>query len=65
MHVVHETTVGGSSIIWVFPLAIADSPQDLPGIEPGPLGWYTSTTTGLKEVRRYDKKIRKFYLFPY
>jgi hypothetical protein len=34
-----------------FPLGISDSEQDLPGIKPGPLGWYTSTlTTGLQEV---------------
>ena len=26
----------------VFPLVIADSERDMPGIEPGPLGWYTS-----------------------
>jgi hypothetical protein len=40
--VVHENLIGGNSIIWVFPLVIAD---------PGPLGWYTSAlTTGLQEV---------------
>ena len=34
-----------------FPLVIVDSKQDMPGIEPGPLGWYTSKiTTGLQEV---------------
>ena len=50
--VVHENVVGGSNITWVFPLVIADSERDMPGIEPGPLGWYTSAlTTGLQEVR--------------
>ena len=33
--VVHENVVGGSSMIW-FPLVIAVSEQDMPGIEPGP-----------------------------
>ena len=43
--------VGGSSIIWVFPLVIADSEWDMQGIEPGPLGWHTSTlTTELQEL---------------
>ena len=42
--------VDGSSMIG-FPLVIADSERDIPGIEPGPLGWYTSAlTTGLQEV---------------
>ena len=51
--VVHENEVGGSSIIWVFPLVIADSERDMLGIEPGPLGCYTSAlTTGLQEVRQ-------------
>ena len=51
-HVVHENLIGSSSIIWVFPLVIADSEQDMPGIEPGPLGWYTTAlTTRLQEVR--------------
>jgi hypothetical protein len=44
--------VGGSSIIWDFPLVIADYDRDVPGIEPGPLGWYTrALTTGFQEVR--------------
>jgi hypothetical protein len=25
-----------------FPLVIAVSEQDMPGIEPGPIGWHTS-----------------------
>ena len=33
-HVVHENLIGGSSIIWIFPLLIADSERDMPGIEP-------------------------------
>ena len=34
-----------------FPLVIADSEPDMPKIEPGPLGWHTSTlTTELQEV---------------
>jgi hypothetical protein len=42
--------VDGSSMIG-FLLVIADTEQDMPGIEPGPLGWYTSAlTTGLQEV---------------
>ena len=33
------------------PLVIADSEQDMSGIEPGSLGWYTGAlTTGLQEV---------------
>jgi hypothetical protein len=35
--VVHENMIGGSSIVKAFP-----SERDMPGIEPGPLGWYTS-----------------------
>jgi hypothetical protein len=34
MGAVHENEVGGSSIIWVLPLVIADSERDMPGIEP-------------------------------
>ena len=34
-HVVHGNVVDGSSMI-VFPLVIADSERDMPGIEPGP-----------------------------
>jgi hypothetical protein len=50
---VHENEVVGSSIILVFPLVIADSERDIPGIDRGPLGWYTSAlTTGLQEVRQ-------------
>jgi hypothetical protein len=45
--------MGGSSIIWVFPLVLADSERNMPGIKPGPLGWYTSAlTTGYKKVRQ-------------
>jgi hypothetical protein len=33
-HVVHKNLIGGNSIIWVFPLVIADSEQDMPGIKP-------------------------------
>jgi hypothetical protein len=32
-HVVHENLIYGSGIIWVFPLVIADSERDLPGME--------------------------------
>ena len=28
-----------------FPHVIADSEGDIPGIEPGPLGWHTSALT--------------------
>ena len=42
--------VDGSSMMG-FPLVIADSERDIPGIETGPLGWYTSAlTTGLQVV---------------
>ena len=37
-----------------FPLVIAVSERDMPGIEPGPLGWHTSALTNeLQEVRQY------------
>ena len=37
-------------MIW-FPLVIAVSEQDMSGIKPGPLGWYTSNVTNeLQEV---------------
>ena len=40
-----------------FPLVInviAVSERDMPGVEPGPLGWHTSSLTNeLKEVRGY------------
>ena len=50
-HVVHENVVGGSSMIR-FPLVIAVSERDMPGIEPGPLGWHTSALTNeLQDVR--------------
>ena len=39
-HVVHENVVGGSSMIR-FPLVIADSEHDMPGIKPGLLGWHS------------------------
>ena len=35
-----------------FPLVIAVSERDMPGVEPGPLGWHTSTLTNeLQDVR--------------
>ena len=43
-HLVHENMVGGSSMI-VFPLVIAVSERDLPGIETGPPGWHTYQNT--------------------
>jgi hypothetical protein len=43
-HVVHENMEDGSSMLR-FPLVIADSEQDMPGIKPGPLQ--------LQEVRQY------------
>ena len=50
-HVVHRNMVDGSSMIG-FPLVITDSEQDMPGIEPWPLGWQTGAlTTKLQEVR--------------
>ena len=52
-HVVHENAVDGSSMIG-FPLVIAVSERDMPGIEPGPLGWHTSALTNeLQEVRLF------------
>ena len=36
--------LGGSSMLG-FPLVIAVSEQDMPGIEPGPLGWHTNALT--------------------
>ena len=43
--------VGGSSMIG-FPLVIAVSERDMPGIKPGQLGWHTSALTNeLQEVR--------------
>ena len=51
-HVVHENVVGGSSMTG-FPLVIAVSERDMPGIEPGPLGWHTSALINeLHEVRQ-------------
>ena len=48
--VVQENVVGGTSIIG-FPLVIAVSEQDIPGIEPGKLRWQTSALTNeLQEV---------------
>ena len=43
-HVVHKNVMVGSSMIG-FPLEIAVSEQDMPVIEPGPLGWHTSALT--------------------
>ena len=49
-HVVHVNMVGGSSMIG-FPLVIAVSDRDMPGIEPGPLGCRSHTLTNeLQEV---------------
>ena len=51
-HVLHRNLVGGSSMI-VFPLVIAVSERDMPGIKPGPLGRHTRTLTNeLQEVRQ-------------
>ena len=53
-HVVHENVVGGRSMIR-FPLVIAVSKRDMPGIKPWPLGWHTSALTNeLQEVRLYE-----------
>ena len=42
-----------------FPHVIADSERDVPGIEPGTLGWYTSAlTTGLQEVRQSSMSLK-------
>ena len=42
--------LGGSSMIG-FPLVIAVSEQDMPVIEPGPLGWHNSALTNkLQEI---------------
>ena len=50
-HVVHKNVVGGSIMIR-FPLVIAVSEWDMPGIKPGPLGWHTSALTNeLQEAR--------------
>ena len=52
MHVVHKNGVGDSSMVW-FRLVIHVSERDMPEIEPGPLGWHTSTLTNeLQEVRQ-------------
>ena len=51
-HVAHRNVVDGSSMIG-FPLVMADSERDMPGIEHGPLGWQLSAlTTELQEVRQ-------------
>ena len=51
-HGIHKSVLGGRSMI-EFPLVIADSKRDMPGIEPGPLGWHNSAlTTELQEVRQ-------------
>ena len=43
--------LNGSRMIG-FHLVIANSEQDMSGMEPGPLGWHTSTLiTELQEVR--------------
>ena len=48
----------------LIPLVIADSEQDMPGIEPQPLGWYSvllvyqwytsAPSHGLQEVRQLE-----------
>ena len=51
-HIEHRNVVEVSSMIG-FPLVMADSERDKPGIEPGPLGWHTSALTNeLQEVRQ-------------
>jgi hypothetical protein len=51
-HVVHEIVVGGSSMIG-FRHVINDTERDMPGIEPGSLGWHTRALTNeLQEVRQ-------------
>ena len=51
-HLVHENVVGGSCMSR-FPLVIAVSELEMPGIKPVPLGWHTSAlTTELQEVRQ-------------
>ena len=44
MNVVHRNVVDSSSKIG-FPLVIANSKRDMPGIKPGKLGWQTSAQT--------------------
>ena len=44
IYVVHNNVLGGSSMIGL-PLVIAVSERDMPGIEPGPLGWHISVLT--------------------
>ena len=41
----------------VFPLVIADSERDMPGIEPGPLGWYTSAVNHWATRSESNKQI--------
>ena len=44
-----------------FPLVIAESERDMPGIRPGPLGWHTNAlTTELQEVMRYTNSQHSF-----
>ena len=38
-----------------FPLVISVSERDMPGIEPGPLGWHTSTLTNEVQALVWDK----------
>ena len=50
--------VGGSSMIR-FPLVIAVSERDMPGIKPGPIGWHTSVLTNeLQEVRLVESRLK-------
>ena len=44
-NVVNENVVGGCSVLRVFPLVIAVSEQDMPGIKTGPLGCYNINLT--------------------
>jgi hypothetical protein len=47
-----KKVVDASSMVR-FPLVIADSKQDMPGIKHGPIDWHKSTlTTEMQEVRQ-------------
>ena len=51
LNVIFRKNVADYSSMIGFPLLIDESEQDMPGIEPGPLGWDTSAlTTELQEV---------------
>ena len=55
MHVVNKNMVGGSGITR-FPLDITDSERDMPGTEPGPLGWHTSSWTAKNRQEEDEAK---------